>query len=115
MTRILRALRGQERLAVVFWGYCIVGTLLVGVVMFWAFRLFSILHRTFGNLATGVLFVAYFLWAYVSLWRCAFNAKQRAWGYAARCYAVVVVIYYFVGVADTFGPVPSEIEMRRVF
>jgi hypothetical protein len=36
------------------------------------------------NLVTGAVFVAYFLWAHISLWMCAFNVKRRAWGYAAH-------------------------------
>jgi hypothetical protein len=115
MSRILLAIKGNARLAVVFWGYCVAGTVVVGVVIFWAYRLFPIRHRAFGNLLTGILFVAYFLWAHFSLWRCAFNVERRGWGYAARCYAVVAVVYYFVGIAANFGPAPPQIEIRSVF
>jgi hypothetical protein len=113
MPRILLALKGGERLAVVFWGYCVAGTLLVGVVMFCAFRLFPIPNRTLGNLVTGAVFVAYFWWAHISLWMCAFNVKRRGWGYAARCYAVVAVVCYFVGIAANFGSGPPQIGIRR--
>ena len=110
VSRVFRALGGQERLAVVFWGYCIAGVLIVGVLMFFAFRMLPTPHRTFGNLLTGALFVAYFLWAHVSLWVCAFNVDRRGWGYAARCYAVVAIICYFAGVAANFnsGPVGTR-------
>ena len=113
MARLLWALRGQERLVVVFWGYCLMGSLILGVLMFWAFRLFPPPYRTLGNLLTGVLFVLYFLWAHISLWMCAFNVGRRGWGYAARCYAVLVVLYYFAGVAANFGSGPPGIQ--RVF
>jgi hypothetical protein len=115
MSRILRALKGKERLVIVFWVYCVAGTLVVGVLMFWAGRLFPISHRQLADLLTGVLFVSYFLWAHISLWMCAFNVERRGWGYAARCYAVVVVIYYFVGVAANFESGPPQIGIRRVF
>ena len=105
---------GQTKLTLVFWGYCIAGTLIVGFLSFRAFRLFPSHHRTLGNLVTGVLFVAYFLWAHVLLWKCAFNVKQRGWGYAARCCAVVVVIFYFVGVAANFGAGSGTIGIRKV-
>jgi hypothetical protein len=110
---VVRAFKGRERLALVFWGYCVTGTLIVGVLMFFAFRLFPIPHRTLGNPVTGAVFVAYFLWAHISLWICAFNVKRRGWGYAACCYAVVAVVYYFVAVATNFGTGPAWIQ--RVF
>lgn len=111
MARLLWALRGQERLVIVFWGYCLMGSLIFGVLMFWAFRLFPAPYRTLGNLLTGVLFVLYFLWAHISLWMCAFNVGRRGWGYAARCYTVLVVLY--AGVAANFGSGPPGIQ--RVF
>lgn len=113
MSDFVLTLNGRERLAKVFWGYCIAGTAIVGVLMFWAFRLIPASHRTLGNLLTGFCFVVYFLWAHISLWMCAFNVSRRAWGYAARCYAVVVVIWYFVGVAANYLSGPAGI--RRVF
>jgi hypothetical protein len=113
MARIFLAFRGQERLAFVFWAYCIFGCLIFGVLMFWIFRLFPVPHRTLGNLVTGILFVLYFLWAHISLWRCAFNFGRRGWGYAARCYAVVIVLCYFTGIAANFGSGPPGIQ--RVF
>jgi hypothetical protein len=102
MSWLFRALKGKERLPVVFWGYCVAGTLLVGVLLFWASRLFPP-HGQIGGIITGVIFIPYFLWAHISLWMCAFNAERRGWSYVARCYALVVVIFYFVGVAANFG------------
>lgn len=113
MARILRALRGKERLVLVFWGYCISGTLVVGFLLFWTDRLFPASHRPLAGVITGALFIAYFLWAHISLWMCAFNVERRSWGYAARCYGAVMVIYYFVGVATNYLSGPAGI--RRVF
>jgi hypothetical protein len=91
----------------VFWGYCILGTVAIGVLLFGIFRVAIRFdpspHHFLTDAVTGVLFVAYFLWAHVSLWMCAFNAKHRGWGYAARSYAVLAVIYYFAGISGTFG------------
>jgi hypothetical protein len=96
---------------VVFWAYCIAGTVIVGVLLFYAYRLFPP-HGQLGAVITGALFIAYFLWAHISLWMCALNVRRRGWGYAARCYAVMVVLYYFVGASINFGSEP--IGIRRV-
>jgi hypothetical protein len=115
MARVSRAVSGKERAVIVFWAYCIAGTLIAGVLMFLAFRLVPTRDRSLGSLVTGALFVAYFLWAHVSLWTCAFNVEWRGWGYAARCYVVVVVVLYFVGVTQNFEFGSSGIAIRRVF
>jgi len=107
MAQIVEAIRGRARLTKVFWGYCILGTVAIGVLLFGVFRAAIRFdpspHHFLLDAVTGVLFVAYFLWAHVSLWTCAFNTKHRGWGYAARSYAVLVVIYYFVGISGNFG------------
>jgi hypothetical protein len=107
--RLVRALKGREKLKTVFWGYCIVGTLAVGgllvAVCLALMRWDSSPHHVISGWWTGVVFISYFLWAHVSLWMCAFNSAKRGWGYAARCYAIVVTIYYLVGVFASHGPV----------
>ncbi|MDP9007460.1 MAG: hypothetical protein M3N91_01925 [Pseudomonadota bacterium] len=35
--RIIRAIKGQERLALVFWGYCVAGTLIVRILSSWVY------------------------------------------------------------------------------
>jgi hypothetical protein len=117
MSRLLVAVAGQEKLRTVFWGYCVVGTFVMGALLFAVFRVLMLwdsspLH-TVSGWATGALFVTYFLWAHVSLWACAFNAERRGWGYAARCYAVVVVIHYLVGLFDN-PESGSPIGIRQV-
>jgi hypothetical protein len=109
----LRALTGKQRLSMVFWGYCVSGTPMVGILLFSALRLFPSSQRTLGNLVTGILFVSYFSWAHISLWMCAFNVARRGWGYAARGYAVVAVILYVAGVAVNLESGPPGIQ--RVF
>jgi hypothetical protein len=113
MAQFVEAIKGRATLTKVFWGYCILGTVAIGVLLFGVFRAAIRFdpspHHFLLDALTGVSFVAYFLWAHVSLWRCAFNAKHRGWGYVARSYAVLVVIGYFVGVSGNFGFKPVTI------
>jgi hypothetical protein len=80
MAQIVEAMRGRARLRKVFWGYCILGTVTIGVLLFGVFRVAIRIdpspHHFLTDAVTGVLFVAYFLWAHVSLWTCAFNARH---------------------------------------
>ncbi|MEA3140231.1 MAG: hypothetical protein QOK23_2400 [Gammaproteobacteria bacterium] len=108
MARILRALRGEERLAIVFWGFCVAGTLVVGVLLYWVSRAFPALAAV----VTGVPFVAYFLCAHISLWMCAFNVKRKGWGDVARCSAVLIVICYFIGITANCGP--GHVGIQRI-
>jgi hypothetical protein len=113
MAQIVEAIRGRARLRLVFWGYCILGTVAIGILLLGVFRVAIRFdpspHHFLTDAVTGALFVTYFLWAHVSLWTCAFNAKHRGWGYAARSYAVLVVMYYFVGISGNFGSKPVTI------
>jgi hypothetical protein len=114
MARFLKTLKGHESLGTVFWGYCIVGSFVIGALLFVVYRVTmrwdSSPHHAIANWGTGALFITYFLWAHISLWTCAFNVKRRGWGYVARCYAVAVVIYYFVGISGNFGSGPPGIR-----
>jgi hypothetical protein len=72
-------------------------------------------HRLHHFVTLSVLMalaVIYFLWAHVSSWRCAFNAKHRAWGYVARCYVVAIFGYYFPTMS--FHSTPQPVGIRRV-
>ena len=109
MTPIVDGLRGRTRLALVFWGYCIAGTLVIGVLLFGhvsrvAMRFDPSRHHFLTAAVTGALFVASFLWAHISLWMCAFNARHPLWGYVARGYAVLAVVYYLIGVFGDSSP-----------
>ena len=115
MTSIVETLKGGAKLRTVFWGYCLVGTFATGIVLFAAARVIGRWNpswRPIVGWVTGIFFVTYFVWAHVSLWTCAFNVRRRGWGYAARVYAVVVVVYYFVGISGNFGS--SSIGIRQV-
>jgi hypothetical protein len=69
-------------------------------------------HNAISGWGTGIVFITYFLWAHISFWTCAFNTEKRAWGYAARSYAVVIVVYYFVGILANHGT--GVVEIRQV-
>jgi hypothetical protein len=77
---------GQERLWVVFWLYCMLGTVVVTLLL-----AISDLSGTAIVGTLTVLHAVYLLWAHYSLWTCAFNVKRRPWGYAARVYACVLI------------------------
>lgn len=97
-------LLGRERLIVVFWGYCVVGTAIVVNLpnVDRPYFLMSMPLSFFLVLAS--LQTAYLLWSHMSLWTCAFNTSRRAWGYAARAYIIVLVSIvaagYFIPVRE---------------
>ena len=77
---------GRERLWIVFWLYCVLGTLLVTLLLF----ISNLPARAIAE-TLAVLYAVYLLWAHYSLWTCAFNVKWRPWGYVARVYACVLI------------------------
>lgn len=90
---VIKTLRGSEKLSVVFWAYCVLGTLaIVAALLFWSEELMR-LPQWFLYTLTA-LYSAYLLWAHLSLWQCAFNVQRRFWGYAARAYVLVLVATY---------------------
>jgi hypothetical protein len=84
-----RAWLGEESLSLVFWGYYVLGafgvSLLLGLVAVTGqIHNFPILRWISVALA-----LIYFVWAVVSVWRCAFNIKNKIYGYIAR---IIVVL-----------------------
>jgi hypothetical protein len=77
------AVLGRERLWVVFWLYCVLGTICLVLLL-------ATLDVSLGNASMAAL-IFYLLWAHYSLWTCAFNTDWRLWGYGARVYACVIV------------------------
>ena len=110
-------LRGQERLWVVFWLYCVLGT----AVFTWAFA-YLVTWLPFDSsaeeeAATTTLFAAlaaFVLWAHISLWTSAFNAEWRPWGYAARIYAGVVLAGLAVSTILPYFVTTGPIEVRLI-
>ena len=93
---IKRAWSGQEKLWKVYWLYAmllgiVAQVVLYGLQMVAAIGGFGMIARIFAM----VLFLAYAVWCNVSLWRCAWNAKAKIWGYIVRIIVVISAISYF--------------------
>jgi hypothetical protein len=86
--------RGGERLWKVFWLFGVAGAAAVGYVVG---QVEGVVRSSPMWIGVGLIFwglaavasVAYQVWAYVSIWRCAFNADWKGWGYIARAFAVL--------------------------
>jgi hypothetical protein len=113
MKRIWRALRGRERLMIVFWAYCVVGGIVATVLPFivaeplydrgfpmWFFTLLAVVQSL------------YLLWVHVSVWTCAFNSSRRVWGYLARGYVCAVVV--MLAVQTLMPPPKTDIEVLKI-
>ena len=112
--RMWQAIRGQERLTIVFWGYYMVGGIVAIILPFVIAE--PLYHRGFPMwffTLLAALQSLYLLWAHISLWTCAFNSSSRVWGYLARSYVSIVVA---VLVADTIRPFvhTGEVEVREL-
>jgi threonine/homoserine/homoserine lactone efflux protein len=108
------ALRGYEQPSVIFGLYCILGTailaMLLGMLVMTMAdqlpeRLFEIL---------GILYLAYVVWAHISLWTCASNAKRRAWRYAARVYAAAILAIIAGTLLWPYFAAVGPIEVRQI-
>ncbi|HKR58087.1 MAG TPA: hypothetical protein VJS64_00030 [Pyrinomonadaceae bacterium] len=92
----IRALRGHERLVIVFWVY---GVLLQGVLIALT-EIFSEAAAQADFKSVGLLLtvaVIAGMWIYsigctVAVWRYAYNVRRKFWGHAARGFVVLVVI-----------------------
>ena len=110
-----QVLRGQERLSTVFGLYCVLGT----VILTMLFGMF--VGGTEGRLPdtaygiAGLVYAAYFLWAHVSLWMCAFNTTHRAWGFVARAYVAVVLAVITTSLVRSYlAPTDPDIEVLLI-
>ena len=110
-----QVLRGQERLSTVFGLYCVLGIAILTML----FGMF--VGGTEGRLPdsaygiAGLVYAAYFLWAHVSLWMCAFNTKRRAWGLVARAYVAVVLAVITTSLVRSYlAPTDPDIEVLRI-
>lgn len=107
-----QVLRGRERLHVVFWGYCVVGTIIVFALPTVDRPYFLMGMPLWFFLALALMQLAYLLWAHIALWTCAFNTSRRIWGYAARAYICVLVLAG--GVSLLRPTVQPDIEVRQI-
>jgi hypothetical protein len=98
MNAIKASWNGQERLWKVFWIYNWLFGIAIGLASEAAE---SALPRPV-SLAVSVFGLAWAVWVTVSLWRCAFNADWRGWGYVVRAIVVLAVIATAVLIAALF-------------
>ena len=95
--RFPKTLRGEQRLAVVFWLYCVLGTAVVIASPFlFADWLYDQRFPAWGFTLIGVIEVVFVVWAHVSLWLCAFNSNHRWLGYVARIYSLAALVLLFL-------------------
>lgn len=85
-----RALRGEEKLWVVFWLWGVVlyvGSIAIGSAVFFSKHGLPIINPITGILGLILILVYPFMFCW-ALWRCAFNTKHRVLGYLARLFTV---------------------------
>jgi len=92
---------GKQKLWKAFW--------LMGVI-FQIFLFYSLLFLAYLGLSMGLtwsikitIFLItniYTIWILVSIWRCAYNVKNRIWGNLSRVIVVINVILIFLIYAD---------------
>jgi hypothetical protein len=97
---------GKRPLSQAFWLVWIVGGILVGVVAW--IPLIIGLNWLPGLLlpitwVVSLILLAYQIFCYVSVWRCANNVKARYWGVIARVLVVLSVIQMVLALIQTNG------------
>jgi hypothetical protein len=87
---IVDAWKGRDRLWRVFWLYGVLTSALITGVFLW---LISSDTAGFGlRQLLLAAFVPYTAWILVSVWRCAFNARNEVWGHIARALTIAWAI-----------------------
>lgn len=102
-TYLVRALRGEETLSVVFWHYNVLGlfaVVAIALVISSIPMLLPVLPKLGFELVGAAILLPYILWSVASLWQCAFNVHRKAWGYLARGYVIYCVIALLLGVFE---------------
>jgi hypothetical protein len=89
----------------VFWFYAVLGGILVSTLSTFGLNAADSAGVRAVGIALSLLIVflglAYYAWAIVSLWRCAFNVRRHLWGYLARAYAVAQTALIAYALAST--------------
>ena len=97
MNDIMAAWNGKEKLWKVFWLYnFLLGTLLLSAMDY------LVGLGTVIEVITYLIVLVWAVWVLVSLWRCAFNAKWRIWGYLARALVVLTVLMAMLALLGPF-------------
>ena len=98
MNQIKAAWKGDEKLWKVFWVFFLPVAIPLGIARGFA-GWFLIQYE---SLVFAVLIWA--VWVYVSLWRCAFNARWPGWGYIIRAFVILVIAWVGMNIADVVMP-----------
>lgn len=94
MIHFLRsAWQGREKAWVVFWGWLVGASFLLGAVFF---GLAWVVNVTAFSFALDVLSIAYSVFILACTWRCAFNVRRKFWGWLLRGYTVLTLFYLVV-------------------
>ncbi len=100
----VRCWQGSARLWQAFWLVGVLGKLLVVTVAY--LGSFMILGATQNDTLVFVFFIplllSYFLFAVVSIWRCARNTHHSFWGVVARVLVLVVALVWILAAWQTF-------------
>jgi len=106
MSFIGRSWRGEERLWKVFWLY----GFLLGICIQIVFAVLSIAlaHASpslagFGSIPIGIFSLVYYIWLYISMWRCAFNADWTIFSYIVRLFVGIGAVGIFAAIIVIIG------------
>ena len=94
---IFSAWRGRVTLAKAFWGYFVLGQILVGLTIL-AFSIPALLFGVEGiETVTSVTFPLYDLflvWALVGIWKCAPNTTRQPFSLAAKAFVIIFTVLW---------------------
>ncbi len=93
-----RPWRGQEKLWKAYWLYGVIGAIILQVLL-------SVLGSIgfVGLILGGALTLVFAVWSNVSIWRCAWNANAKFWGYLVRVLVVLSIPTYLFMIIGLFG------------
>jgi hypothetical protein len=92
---------GRGKLWKIYWLYGIAGGWVVGILSGILAGLSGVSIR-----AIMAVFLPFNIWVLVSVWRCAFNADSRTWGYIARVLTLIgftMLLYHIVSGRSLIG------------
>ena len=92
---------GKEKLWKAFWLIGMLGRIIVALIVIIFLQIGQIIGLTWSIAILSILFILiYIIWSVVSIWRCAFNTKNKNWGHAAR---IIISMDLFVGIFQTIN------------
>ena len=97
MNEIKAAWQGTAKLWKVFWLY----NFLLGSALLYATD-YSAKLGAVVEVTIYLVVLVWIIWVAVALWRCAFNAKWRIWGYLARGVVILTVVMAALALVGPF-------------